>query len=160
MPIPKHRILITQKTNVIELGRDYVVPPLEGLWRSEDMDTLTVSRDKSRWDWIMMLMVPDWLDQDAFQMALQQAGAKNRPALLDAFRLETLSEGRCVQILHLGSFDDEGPVLERMHHDFIPNNGLRLEGKHHEVYFSDFRKVTPDKLRTLLRQPVHPMATS
>jgi hypothetical protein len=59
-----------------------------------------------------------------------------------------------VQTLHVGSFDDEAPVLERMHHEFIPELGLRVTGKHHEIYFSDFRKVEPSKLRTILRQPV------
>ena len=143
-----------------ELGRDYVVPPLEGLWWAEDMEAFTTSRDKSRWDWTMMLMVPDWIDRDSFQSAVEQAGTKNRPARLDEVRLETLSEGRCVQTLHRGSFDDEAPVLERMHDEFIPENGLRVDGKHHEVYFSDFRKVTPEKLRTLLRQPVLVAATT
>jgi len=137
-----------------ELERDYVVPPLEGLWWAENMDAFTVSRDESQWDWTMMLMVPDWLDHDVFHRAVEQAGTKNRPARLDEVRLEVLSEGRCVQTLHYGSFDDEGPVLERLHNEFIPKNGLRIDGKHHEIYFSDFRKVTPDKLRTLLRQPV------
>lgn len=137
---------------------DYVVPPLEGLWWADDMDAFTVSRDKSQWDWTMMLMVPSWLDEDAFQQAVDQVGAKNKPALLDEVRLETLSEGLCVQTLHRGSFDDEGPVLERMHSEFIPANGLREEGKHHEIYFSDFRRVTPDKLRTVLRQPVRSAA--
>ena len=143
-----------------ERERDYVVPPLEGLWWAEDMDTFTVARDKSQWDWTMMLMVPDWIDRDSFQSAVEQAGTKNRPARLDEVRLETLSEGRCVQTLHRGSFDDEAPVLERMHDEFIPENGLRVDGKHHEVYFSDFRKVTPEKLRTLLRQPVLVAATT
>ncbi|GGA76490.1 hypothetical protein GCM10011490_29090 [Pseudoclavibacter endophyticus] len=137
-----------------ELERDYVVPPLEGLWWAEDMDAFTVSRDKSQWDWTMMLMVPDWIGRASFLSAVDRAGAKNSPMRLDDVRLETLSEGRCVQTLHLGSFDDEGPVLDRMHREFIPQNGLRVDGKHHEVYFSDFRKVTPDKLRTILRQPV------
>ncbi|WP_320668664.1 GyrI-like domain-containing protein [Patulibacter defluvii] len=139
-----------------ELGRDYVVPPLEGLWWAEDMDAFTVSRDKSRWDWTMMLMVPDWIGRASFLGAVDLARAKNGSTRLDDVRLETLSEGRCVQTLHLGSFDDEGPVLERMHHEFIPENGLRVDGKHHEVYFGDFRRVTPDKLRTILRQPVRP----
>lgn len=137
-----------------ELDRDYVVPPLEGLWWAEDMAAFTVSRDKSQWDWTMMLMVPDWLDHAAFLRAIEQAGAKDPPASLADVRLETLSEGRCVQTLHLGSFDDEGPILKRLHAEFIPANELDLRGKHHEVYFSDPRKVTPDKLRTLLRQPV------
>lgn len=137
-----------------EMERDYVVPPLEGLWWSEDMDAFTVARDKSRWKWTMMLMVPEWIDRADFQRAVARAGARNRPAALDDVRLETLSEGRCVQTLHLGSFDDEGPVLERMHHEFIPEHRLRPTGKHHEIYFSDFRRVPADRLRTILRQPV------
>lgn len=141
-----------------EFDRDYVVPPLEGVWWAQDMDSFTVLRDKSQWDWTMMLMVPDWIDRASYLSAVEQAGAKNAPHRLDEVRLETLSEGRCVQTLHHGSFDDEGPVLERMHHEFIPENGLRLDGKHHEIYFSDFRKVTPDKLRTMLRQPVRSTA--
>ena len=137
-----------------ERDRDYVVPPLEGLWWAEDMDTFTVARDKSRWSWTMILMVPAWLDEADFQTAVQQAGTRNRPTRLDDVRLGTLSEGLCVQTLHVGSFDDEGPVLERMHHEFIPEHGLSLAGRHHEVYLSDFRRVTSDKLRTILRQPV------
>lgn len=137
-----------------ELERDYVVPPLEGLWWADDMTAFTASRDKSRWDWTMMLMVPGWMDHAMFGAAVAQAGAKGAPARLDDVRLLPLSEGRCVQTLHVGSFDDEAPVLERMHHEFIPSHGLRPDGKHHEVYFSDFRKVAPEKLRTILRQPV------
>lgn len=137
-----------------ELGRDYVVPPLEGLWWAEDMGSFTVSRDKSRWDWTMMLMVPEWLSDGQVEEAVLQVRAKGAPARLDEVRLDTLEEGLCVQTLHLGSFDDEGPVLERLHHEFIPANGLVPTGRHHEVYFSDFRRTAPEKLRTLLRQPV------
>ncbi|MFI1462962.1 GyrI-like domain-containing protein [Nocardia carnea] len=137
-----------------DLGRDYVVMPLEGLWWADDMDSFTGARDKSRWDWTLMIMVPDWTDREMFAAAVVQAGAKNRPARLDDVRLETLSEGRCVQTLHIGSFDDEAEVLARMHQEFIPDNGLRMAGRHHEIYLSDFRKVAPEKLRTVLRQPV------
>ena len=137
-----------------ELGRDYVVPPLEGLWWANDMDAFTTSRDKSRWDWTMMLMVPDWIDRSAFEDALARASAKVPPTRLGDVHLRSLSEGRCVQTLHIGSFDDEAPVLERMHHEFIPAHGLRLDGKHHEIYLNDPRRVAPAKLRTILRQPV------
>lgn len=137
-----------------ELGRDYVVMPLEGLWWADDMDAFTTSRDKSRWDWTLMIMVPDWIDHDLFATAVQQAGAKSRPGRLDEVRLEPLSEGRCVQTLHVGSYDDEAELLARMHHEFIPRHGLKMVGKHHEIYLSDARKVAPDKLRTILRQPV------
>ncbi|MET8309781.1 GyrI-like domain-containing protein [Micromonospora sp. NPDC005173] len=136
------------------LGRDYVVPPLEGLWWADDMDSFTAERDKSRWDWTLMIMAPDWINQDMVTAAMEQAGARNRPARLDDTRLETLSEGRCVQTLHVGSFDEEAEVLAHLHHEFVPGNGLRMVGRHHEIYLSDFRKVAPDKQRTILRQPV------
>lgn len=137
-----------------ELGRDYVVPPPEGLWWADRMDAFTTSRDKSRWDWTVMLMVPDWLDRSAFEAAVKQAGTKSPPARLQDVRMQTLSEGQCVQTLHIGSFDDEAAVLERMHGDFIPANGLRMTGRHHEIYLSDVRRTAPEKLRTILRQPV------
>lgn len=143
-----------------DLGRDYVVPPLEGLWWAEDMDVFTTARDKSRWDWTIMLMVPDWIDRAMFVMAAERAEAKDPPARLDDVRLETLSEGRCVQTLHVGSFDDEAEVLSRLHQEFIPENGLRMTGKHHEIYLSDFRRIPPDKQRTILRQPVVPTEAS
>lgn len=137
-----------------DLGHDYVVMPLEGLWWAEDMDSFTSSRDKSRWEWTLMIMVPDWIDRGMFALAVEQAGAGSRSARLDDVRLGTLSEGRCVQTLHVGTFDDEADVLAPMHDEFIPGNGLRMVGKHHEIYLSDFRKVAPEKRRTILRQPV------
>lgn len=143
-----------------DLGRDYVVPPLEGLWWAEDMDSFTAARDKSQWDWTLMIMVPDWIDQSMVDAAVEEAGAKARPARLGGIRLESLSEGHCVQTLHIGSFDDEADLLARMHHEFIPDNGLRMVGTHHEIYLSDSRKVAPEKLRTLLRQPVSTTAVS
>jgi len=138
-----------------ELGRDYVVPPLEGLWWADDMDTFTVARDKSRWDWTLMIMTPQWIDEHLFEHAVSQAGrGRTRPPRLDDVRREVLSEGRCVQTLHVGSFDDEAAVLARLHDEFVPDHGLAMAGRHHEVYLSDFRKVAPEKRRTILRQPV------
>ena len=136
------------------LGRDYVVMPLEGLWWADDMNSFTGSRDKSRWDWTLMIMVPDWIDNDMFADAVEQIAAKGGPRRIHQVRLEALSEGRCVQTLHVGSYEDEADVLARMHHDVIPANGLRMVGKHHEIYLSDARRVAPDRLRTILRQPV------
>jgi hypothetical protein len=142
-----------------DLDRDYVVMPLEGLWWAADMGSFT-ARDKSRWNWTLMIMVPDWIAQPAFTAAVDEAGAKGPPARLGDVRLQSLSEGRCVQTLHVGSFDDEAAVLSTMHRDFIPDNGLQMVGKHHEIYLSDFRKVAPAKLRTILRQPVRLAAGS
>jgi hypothetical protein len=140
------------------LGRDYVVMPLEGLWWADDMNAYTAARDKSRWDWTMMIMVPDWIGPEMFADAVEQVAAKDRPRRLHEVRLDRLSEGRCVQTLHVGPYDDEADVLARMHHQFIPDNGLRMTGKHHEIYLSDSRKVAPEKLRTILRQPVRASA--
>ena len=135
------------------LGRDYVVPPLEGLWWADDMDACS-NRDESQWDWTLLLLVPDWIDQAMVDAAVEQVAAKDPPARLGDVRFDLLDEGLCVQTLHVGSFDDEGPVLQKLHEEFIPNQGLTPTGHHHEVYFSDFRRTAPDKLRTLLRQPV------
>ena len=142
-----------------DLGRDYVVMPLEGLWWADDMDTFTAARDKSRWDWTMMIMVPDWIGPQIVEAAVERAGAKDLPARLADVRFETLAEGRCAQTLHVGSFDDEAPVLARMHEEFVPGNGLRMVGKHHEIYLSDPRRTAPEKLRTILRQPVEAVTT-
>lgn len=140
-----------------DLDQDYVVPPLEGLWWADDMDSFTAARDKSRWDWTMMIMTPDWIDHAMFAAAVERAGAENRPQGLDDVRLETLHEGRCVQTLHVGPFDDEAAVLAQLHEEFVPDNELRLTGKHHEIYLTDFRRTAPDRLRTILRQPVAPI---
>ncbi|WP_232797056.1 GyrI-like domain-containing protein [Blastococcus atacamensis] len=138
-----------------ELGRDYVVPPLEGLWWAEDMESFTTARDESRWNWTLMLLVPPWIDRSMFLAALEQA-ARKRPARLDNVRMERLAEGRCVQTLHVGSFDDETEVLARLHDVVIPGHGFRMVGKHHEIYLSDVRRTAPAKQRTVLRQPVAP----
>ena len=134
-----------------ELARDYVVGPLEGLWSADDPATF-VTREKSAWRWTMMIWQPDWLDDELFDAARQRATAKAPAAAL--VRLETLAEGRSVQTLHLGSYDDEGPTLARLHDEFMPAHGLRFNGRHHEVYLGDPRRTAPEKLRTILRQPV------
>lgn len=137
-----------------ELGKDYTVMPLEGLWWAKDMSTFTTARDKSQWDFTLMIMQPDWITQDMFNAAIQKVAEKDVPVSLSKVRFEKLSEGLCVQTLHTGSFDDESEILAQMHNEFIPGNSLKLAGKHHEIYFSDFRKVAPEKLKTILRQPV------
>ena len=134
-------------------ARDYTVMPLEALWWAEDMSTFTTDRDKSRWDWTAMLLVPDWLTHDDVERA-RAAAARNHPPALDRVRLERLEEGRCVQTLHLGPYDAEGPVLHAMHHDVIPTRGLQMRGKHHEIYLNDPRRTDPASLKTILRQPV------
>jgi len=135
------------------LEKDYTVPPLEGLWWAEDMETF-ITRDKSQWDWTMMIMTPDWISAEFFADAVGQVRKAKDPAALDKVRLERYREGLSVQIMHIGSYDDEGPILSQMHSDFIPNNGYVENGKHHEIYLSDPRRVAPEKLKTVLRQPI------
>jgi hypothetical protein len=142
-----------------ELGIDTVVMPLEGLWNAPDMESFTSRRDKSAWQWTLMIMVPDQITHEMFDHALdtvEEKLAKKKQAspALRSVRLETLDEGLCVQTLHVGSYDDEAPVLDELHHRFIPENGLAMTGLHHEIYLSDVRRVAPAKLRTILRQPV------
>lgn len=135
------------------LSRDYTVPPLEGLWWAEDMDSFSIARDKSQWDWTMMIMTPDFIDEATYAAAMLKV-AKKSPPLLANLRLETYDEGLSFQIMHIGSYDDEAPTLHRLHHDVIPREGYEPSGKHHEIYLSDPRKTAPEKLKTILRQPV------
>jgi hypothetical protein len=137
-----------------ELERDYVVPPLEALWWSADMASFTEQRDKSRWDWTLLNLVPDWVEPGHVDAARETVARKGVAPSLDRTRLEELDERTVVQTLHIGSYDDEAPLLERMHHGFLPANALRMTGKHHEIYLSDPRRTPPHKLRTILRQPV------
>lgn len=134
------------------LAKDYVVMPLEGLWWADDFTAYADNR-RDEWLWTLMIMQPDWITQDMFQSCLEKAAQKlgDMPASL---RFETYNEGLSVQTLHLGPFADEAPTIARMHDQFIPENGLVLTGHHHEIYLSDPRKTAPEKLRTVLRQPV------
>lgn len=135
------------------LGRDYTVPPLEALWWADDMKTFTTARDKAAWRWTMMLLVPEWLGDEHASDAASAAAGRGAP-LAARLRLETLAEGLIVQTLHVGPYDDEGPVLTEMHERVIPAHSLRMTGRHHEIYLSDPRRTAPGKLRTILRQPV------
>jgi hypothetical protein len=139
------------------LDKDYVVPPLEGLWWAGDMDSFTISRDKSAWDWTMMIMTPDWISEDLLATAVAEVCSKKNPPALPKLRLETYEERLAVQTLHIGSYDDEGPVLARLHQEWLPQHGYIENGKHHEIYLSDPRKVPPEKLKTILRQPIRKM---
>lgn len=137
-----------------ELGRDLVVAPLEGLWRADDPRSF-VTRDKTAWSWTMLIAQPDWIEEGHVEAAIGRVAAKTDPSALERLRLFELHEGRSVQILHVGSYDDEGPTLARLHDEFLPEHGLTFNGDHHEIYLSDARRTAPEKLRTVLRQPVH-----
>lgn len=137
-----------------ELQRDYVVPPLEGLWWADDPADF-VARRKHRWHWTMMILVPEFVTSATYEAAVAKARVKfgDPPSSL---RLESLEEGLSLQTLHVGSYDDEGPILAELHDVVMPAQGLTFNGRHHEIYLSDPRKTSREKLKTLLRQPVRP----
>lgn len=137
-----------------EHDRDYVVMPLEALWWADDYESFTSSRDKSQWYWTAMIMVPEWTTVADFESAIKKSAAKKPELDFTKVRLESLVESLSVQTLHIGSYDDEAPLLKEMHEDFIPQNSFEMTGRHHEIYLSDARGVAPEKLRTILRQPV------
>lgn len=141
-----------------ELGRDYTVMPLESLWWADDLTAFTTGRDKSRWSWTAMILCPDWLGVDHVDAA-RAAVAATAPRAAD-LRLERLHEGLCVQTMHVGPYDAEGPVIERMHREFMPTHDLRPTGRHHEIYLGDPRRTAPERLRTIIRQPVARIARS
>jgi hypothetical protein len=155
-----------------ELERDYVVPPLEGLWGSEMMvsdlweaedenEWLRIfhASDRDAWSWTMMIMLPEWISEDLFESALEDTRNSKDLAALEDLRVESLEEGLCVQTLHLGPYIEEGPTLAQMHMRFLPSEGLIEDGSHHEIYLSDPRRVAPEKIKTLLRQPVRVKAS-
>lgn len=131
---------------------DYAVMPLEGLWWAEDMSAF-VANDRAQWQWTMMIMQPSFVPQNVIADAMAEVRRKKKLPGVDRMRLEELTEGRCAQVMHIGPFLEEGPVIERVH-AFIDSRAHRA-GKHHEIYLSDIRKAAPEKWKTIIR---HPMA--
>ena len=136
-----------------ERAFDYVVPPLEALWWSADMSDFESGR-KDQWKWTAMIMVPEQVSGELIDQALANLAIKRPDLQLSLLRVDELNEGRCVQILHLGPYEQEGLTLRRMHREFLPENGFTFAGKHHEIYLSDPRKSAPEKIKTILRQPI------
>jgi hypothetical protein len=136
-------------------GRDLVVAPLEGLWWADDPEVFT-TRAKDSWHWRMLISQPGWITEELIEDAKRLVAAKKTLPALAAVHRHVLNEGVSAQVLHIGPYDDEGPILAELHHEWIRANGLRMTGQHHEVYLGDPRKADPAKLRTVLRQPVRP----
>ncbi|MCA9929529.1 MAG: GyrI-like domain-containing protein [Anaerolineales bacterium] len=134
-----------------EAQLDYVVMPLEGLWWAEDMTTFSMER-KDEWLWTAMIMQPPEITQEIVDEAAEQVRKKKNPPALDKVRFAAFDEGAVVQIMHIGPYADEAPNIARLH-QFITDNGYTRRGKHHEIYLSDPGRVTPEKLKTVIRQP-------
>ena len=134
---------------------DYVVPPLEGFWWQDGVVGVDYA-DKASFRWISAIRLPDFITKDDFNWAVKEATAKKKQ---DFSKEEffTYDEGLCVQCMHIGSYDDEPATVEEMHR-FIEEQGYVLDitdqRMHHEIYLSDVRKITPDKLKTVIRHPI------
>ncbi|GAA1139855.1 hypothetical protein GCM10009583_07130 [Ornithinicoccus hortensis] len=136
-----------------------MVSPLEGLWSSEDPTTFT-ERRKDEWDWTMLIAFPEPVDREDLAQGLARAAHKKPELPVSDVRVLELTEGRSLQIMNVGSYDDEGPTLARLHHEVMPERGLTFNGPHHEIYLGDPRRAAPETLRTVLRQPVRPLGNA
>ncbi len=134
---------------------EYVVPPLEGFWWQDGVDGVDYS-DKSAFNWISVIRLPDFVAQKDFDWAVRTAEKKKK---LDCSSAEffTVDEGLCVQMLHTGSYDDEPQTVAEMD-SYLKENGyandLSPQRLHHEIYLSDARKTPPEKLKTVIRHPI------
>jgi hypothetical protein len=132
-------------------GIDYTVMPLEGLWWMDDMTQFSTER-KSEWKWTAMIMQPKYVTEADYKAAVEQVRKKKLPAL-DEVRFECFHEGKAAQIMHIGPFSAEAPNVQKIH-AAIKASGHQLSGKHHEIYLNDPSKTAPEKLKTILRQPM------
>ena len=130
---------------------DYGVMPLESLWWSHDLSAFRTGA-KDRWKWTAMILQPDFVSDGLIGEAVDEVRKKKKLPGVDRLRLESLTEGRCAQILHVGPFSEEGPTIERLHAFITERSALR--GKHHEIYLSDLRRTEPAKWKTIVRQPM------
>lgn len=139
----------------IEGFYEYVVPPLEGFWWQEDASEIDYS-DKSSFCWISAIRLPDFITEENLAWAVETATKKKR---LDCSKAEflTIDEGLCVQVMHIGPFDDEPTTIEAMNR-FIRESGYENDFSssrlHHEIYLSDARRVAPEKWKTIIRHPI------
>jgi hypothetical protein len=131
---------------------DYVVMPLQGLWWADDMDVFAMMQ-RDDWKWRAMILAPKEVTPEMFEEAREELRAKKDPPALDRARLEEYTEGLSAQVMHIGPYADEAPTIERLH-SFIREQGHEFRGKHHEIYLSDPNRTTPERMRTIIRQPV------
>jgi hypothetical protein len=131
---------------------DYGVMPLEGLWWVDDMSQFRETR-KDLWKWTSMIMQPKYINKDMFNEACEQVRKKKNLPGLSKMRFVDFYEGSAAQIMYIGPYSSEGPTIKRLH-EYIEENGYELSGKHHEIYLGDPRRSAPEKLKTIIRQPM------
>lgn len=143
--------------NKIDGYFEYVVPPLEGLWWLDKKPTEKVIGDKSKFYWKSMIRLPEFVTLEVFEHAKELLKVKKPYLNLDKVNYEIIEEGKCVQIMHLGSYDEENTSIEKIY-QFIETHGLQIDlnevRRHHEIYLSDPRKCKPENLKTVIRYPV------
>ena len=133
-------------------GPDFAVPNLEAMWWVKDNQPMTAATAPADWRWTAFVAVPDFLTKADVTAAAKGAG-KDAPALAKKVALRKLKEGKSVQLLHLGPYDQEGGAVAQMH-AFAASNGLKVRGKHHEIYLNNPANTAPEKLKTILRLAV------
>ena len=143
-----HRVMFACK----KLGENFSVMPLEGLWWTEGMKPLS-ALNKDIWEWELFIVQPDFVTKEIFDGAVSETAAASNPSALSTIEFKTINEGRSVQVMRIGHFNNEALAVTAID-DFISDNGCRPNGKHHEIYLSDARKVAPEKQETIIRQPV------
>ena len=131
---------------------DYAVMPLEGLWWVDDMSNFSVT-SKDEWKWTAMIMQPEHVTENIVAKAVEEIEKKKNLPSLSKIRFDSFHEGTSAQIMYIGAYADEGPTIMNIH-EFINKNEGALIGKHHEIYLSDPRRAAPEKLKTIIRQPM------
>ncbi len=136
-------------------NKDFSVPKLEGLWWVESKrHALEVPR--SEWFWKLLIRMPDFVTIESFKIAQEEVFKKKGTELINIIQFEKINEGKCVQIMHNGPYSTEPETLQKMT-AFIKENHYIENGLHHEIYLSDPRKTIPEKMKTILRQPIKPI---
>lgn len=136
-----------------ETGDTFVVPPLEALWWTGDHDYIDLADDNQEWRWRLMLAVPEDFSKLEIEAAREEAQRKHPNPALRKLHVKEFSEGLCVQVMHVGPYSAERPTIDRML-TYARDHEHKPKGKHHEIYLGDPRRTKPEKLRTILRQPV------
>lgn len=149
-----YNVTFTIKMATKFAGQDYAVCKLEGLWWADGGEKEFLQTPKDQWRWKLMIRTPDFIGAKELQEAISKLREKSKPAEISSVVLETLKEGSCVQVLHIGPYDAEPATIAQMK-ELANAEGLSFHGLHHEIYLSDPRRVAPAKLRTILRHPVH-----
>ena len=135
-----------------EKSVDYPVMSLDGLWWVEDMSQFSME-NRAAWKWTLMILQPAVVTKTLFSKALKQAREKKGLAALAKIRLEPYTEGLSVQIMHIGTYAEEAPTIQKLQ-AAARERGCELRMKHHEIYLGDPRKTKPEKLKTVIRQPI------